>query len=215
MAFDSGKTITFLKVIGALKDLERFRGQFFWREYPQRDRYESVADHTWRMAMMLILVEKHLSQPIDLGKTLKMLLIHDLPEIIAGDLSPLGSDGTGQDSHLYNKEKAEEKYQNEKKAAESIFGKLPKEQAEEFLKLWFEYEEQNNYESRVVKAIDKIEGKLQAAEYLGGHMFPAHLDFSLKYGVSTFDVDPTLKELGMAINEELKKDYREFIPRKD
>ena len=107
---ESIKIIEFLKTIGGLKDLERFRGQFFWKDYPQQKRYESVADHTWRMAMLLIVSEKYLSDPLDISKALKMALIHDLPEIIAGDLSPLGSDGTGHDSHLYNKELAAKKY---------------------------------------------------------------------------------------------------------
>ncbi len=204
------KIAHFLKVIGGLKDLERFRGQFFWKEYPQRDRYESVADHTWRMSMLLVVVEGYLSHPIDMLKALKMLLIHDLPEIIAGDLSPLGSDGTGNDSHLYNTELAEEKYKNENIAAQKIFGELPDTQGTELYELWLEYERQDCFEAKVIKAIDKIEGKFQAAEYLKGHMFEKHLDFSVKYGVNTFDIDPFLYELGMLSNEELKKDYKEF-----
>jgi putative hydrolase of HD superfamily len=207
---ESGKIIEFLKTIEGLKTLERFRGQFFWRDYPGQPRYESVADHTWRMAMLLIVAEKYLSQPIDLSKTLKMTLIHDLPEIITGDLSPLGPDGTGNQSHLYNKELANKKHENEDKAAKEIFGKLPKEQGDELYSLWMEYEKQENYESKIVKAIDKIEGKLQAAEYSKGVMFKDHLDFSIKYGISTWEVDPFLKELGMLTNEELQKDFKEF-----
>lgn len=210
--FDTEKALNFLKVAGALKDLERFRGQFFWRDYPQRQRYESVADHTWRMAVILMLVEKSLSQPIDFSKAVKMALIHDLAEIIAGDLSPLGTDGTGRDSHLYNKEKAKEKLVNEEKAMREILSNLSPEIRDELYDLWMEYERQENFESRVVKAIDKIESKLQVLEYQKGEMFKNHLDFTLKFGENIYNVDPVLQQLGEAINEEFKREFKEFKP---
>src|SRR5690606_19600213 len=99
-------------------------------------------------------------QPIDFKKAMKMLLIHDIPEMIAGDPSPLGTDGSGQDSHAYNQSKADEKFDREKAAAQEIFNKLPKDQAEELFELWLEFENQSSFEARVVKAIDKLEGKL-------------------------------------------------------
>ena len=77
--------------------------------------------------------------------------------------------------------------------------------------LWLEYEKQECFESKIVKAIDKIEGKLQAAEYTKGTMFKDHLDFSIKYGMNTFDVDPFISELGAHTNEELQKDFKEFL----
>lgn len=210
MPIDPTKIIDFLKIIGGLKDLERFRGQFFWKDYEQRARYESVADHTWRMAILLMLVEKHLSQPIDISKSLKMVLVHDIAEVIAGDLSPLGSDGTGNDSHLHNKEAAKSKHENELAAAKEIFSKLPTEQGKELFDLWLECEKQESFETKVVKALDKIEGKLQAAEYLKGLMYEKHLDFCLKYGTEKYDVDPAIKELDLAVNAEISKNYREF-----
>ena len=94
---------------------------------------ESNADHSWRLAMMVVMLEKHLSQPLDFRKAIIMALIHDIPEIIAGDPSPLGSDGTGNDSHAYNKEAARKKFENEDKAAKEIFGKLPKEEGDELM----------------------------------------------------------------------------------
>ena len=90
MSANAFKILDFLRVAGELKNLERFRGHFFFKDYPQRERYESVADHTWRMTLFLVLVEKQLSQPIDLSRALKMTLIHDLPEIIAGGPKSVG-----------------------------------------------------------------------------------------------------------------------------
>lgn len=195
-----------MKLAGGLKDIERFKGQFFWKDYPQQARYQSVADHTWRMALLLMLVEKDLSQPIDMAKAMKMAIVHDLAEVIAGDLSPLGTDGTGKDSHIYNAKAAEAKFENELAAAKKMFGTLPQQLGEVMLGIWLEYEKQEAFEAKVVKAVDKIEGKLQAAEYAGGKMVDAHLDFSLKYGLVSYEADPALKSLGLAVNEELKKD---------
>src|SRR6185369_6331085 len=85
MSDDSRQLTQFLHTVSALKEVERWRGHYFWRDYPQRARYESVADHTWRMALMLALIEKHLSAPFNLAKAMKMALVHDLPEILVGD----------------------------------------------------------------------------------------------------------------------------------
>jgi len=207
---DSQKIFEFVHLITALKEVERWRGHYFWRDYPQRARYESVADHTWRMAVMLVLIEKRLSQPIDLAKAIKMVLVHDLPEMLVGDPSPLGSDGTGKDSHAYNKEVSDAKFEREKEAAQNIFKNLSEPESSEMFKLWLEFEEQSSFESKVVKAIDKLEGKFQCAEYLPEASFKEHQKFNVTYGVETFEVDPFIKELWSFVNEEFTKDFKEF-----
>jgi len=210
MKTDYNKLLNFISTLEGLKKIERFKEQVFWREYPFPERFESVADHTWRLAMMLIVIEQHLSEPIDLSKALKMALIHDIPEIITGDKSPLGSDGSGKDSHAYNEVMANQKYEAEKKAAQKIFSKLGDEQGDELYNLWLEYEEQRSFEAKVVKALDKIEAKLQAMEYSKGNVFKKHMEFNVKYGVETYEVDPVIKELGMAVVREFKGKFEEF-----
>lgn len=209
---DIRKIFEFTTYLEGFKKVERFVGQVFWRDYPAppQSHYESNADHTWRMAMMLLVLEDKLSHPIDFKKAMKMVLLHDIPEMIAGDASPLGTDGSGLDSHAYNKVKAEEKFEKEKIAAEEIFSKLPDNQAKEFFDLWLEFEEQLSYEAKVVKAIDKLEGKLQAFEYRRGSFFKAHQEFTLKYGVDTYKVDPVIQELGDILTKELQDAYTEF-----
>lgn len=73
----------FTKYLEGFKKMERFKGATFWKEYPFPARYESNADHTWRMAMMLVLLERHLAYPIDFKKAMKMLLVHDSAGIYA------------------------------------------------------------------------------------------------------------------------------------
>ncbi len=160
--------------------------------------------------MMLVALERHLSQPIDFKKAMKMVLIHDIPEIIAGDADPLGSQGTGHDSHIYNKEAAKKKHEREAEAAKIIFAKLPTQDGDELLALWHEFEAQSSYEARVVKAIDKLEGKLQAFEYTNGTMFKEHFDFTMKYGTHTYSADPATEEFGSILLAALEKNYTEF-----
>lgn len=207
---DINKVFSFIKTMQGLKEVERFKGQFFWKDYGRKKEYESVADHTWRMVMILVIIEPYLSKPINFTKTIKMALIHDIPEIIAGDSSPLGSDGTGNDAHLYNKKAADEKYEKENDAAKKIFFELSNDQGQELYDLWLEHEKQETFESKVVKALDKLEGKLQAAEYTKGVMFEKHLEFSLKYGEELFDIDPVFDKLNNLVREEFTKNYKEF-----
>lgn len=207
---DIQKIFAFTTYIGQFKKMERFVGQFFWRDYPQEKRYDSNADHTWRMAMILTVIEPHLSKPINFKKAMTMLLIHDIPEIIAGDASPLGSDGTGNDSHAYNEEASNKKHTVEKEAALEIFGKLPKAQAEELNELWLAFENQDTFEAKVVKAIDKFEGKLQASEYRQGSWFKEHFAWSLAYGKDAFEADPALQELMEVLSADMEHNFKEY-----
>ncbi|MEN9390488.1 MAG: hypothetical protein RLZZ283_588 [Candidatus Parcubacteria bacterium] len=207
---DIKKIFEFTTYLEGFKKLERFVGQTFWREYPKPHHYESNADHSWRMAMLLVVLESRLAQPIDFKKAMTMLLIHDIPELIAGDPSPLGASGTGEDSHAFNEKLAEEKFEREKSAAEIIFAKLPHAEAERLMELWLEFENQSSYEARVVRALDKFEGKLQCIEYTNSVMFKPHYDFTMRYGVDTFAVDPVIKELGDVLLKELETNYTEF-----
>jgi 5'-deoxynucleotidase YfbR-like HD superfamily hydrolase len=141
-----------------------------------------------------------------------MLLIHDIPEIIAGDASPLGSDGTGNDSHAYNNDVSLKKFEAEKAASVEIFGKLPKKQTQEMYDLWLEYEKQDCFEAKVVKAIDRFEGKLQASEYRNGIWFKEHLEWTLTYGEEKFAIDGALQELLHILQKEMLDQYTEYKP---
>lgn len=207
---DIQKIFAFTTYIGKFKKMERFVGQFFWRDYPKIDRYDSNADHTWRMAMILTVIEPKLAHSIDFKKAMQMLLIHDIPEIIAGDASPLGSDGTGNDSHAYNEAASLQKFESEKSAAFEIFNKLGETQAKELYNLWMEYERQDSFEAKVVKAIDKFEGKLQASEYRQGSWFKDHFAWTLAYGKEAFIVDPALQELMDVLAQDMEDNYEEF-----
>jgi len=204
------KLMKFSSLMDELKRLERYKGQYYWRDYPQPARYESVADHSWRLALLVMLLERKLSRRMDLNKALKMALIHDIPEVIAGDESPLGEDGTGKSTHAFNKEAKEARHESEKRAAKRVFDMLPKEEGKELLGLWLEYERQECFEARVVKALDRIEAFLHVLKERNGKMFPKHIEFSTNYSLQLADVDPEIQKFGEQIAREMKDNYEEF-----
>ncbi|MBI2085637.1 MAG: HD domain-containing protein [Candidatus Aenigmarchaeota archaeon] len=113
---------------------------------------ESVAEHTWRTALMAILLEPHLENPVNLEKVLKMVIIHDIVEAQAGDIP------------AFEKNRKEEKIKNEQKAIENIKKMLGNKTGDEIHDLWSEFENSQTIESKFVKALDRIEVLIQHNE---------------------------------------------------
>lgn len=116
------------------------------------NRQESSADHSWHLALLLIILHPHLEHRIDLEKSLKMIVIHDLPECITGDLNILD---TVLDTVVYQRKKTEEK-----KALKQLGKYLDKAAKKELTSLWNEFEENQTIESKVVHALDKLEAHI-------------------------------------------------------
>lgn len=109
-------------------------------------RQENDAEHTWHLAVMAVLLEEYAQEPLsDMTRILKMLLIHDIVEIDAGDTFAYDTVG-----HL-------DKREREEKAADRIFGLLPQDQKDEMIALWLEFETGNTAEARYAAAIDRIQ----------------------------------------------------------
>ena len=144
------KQIAFIKEIDKIKYIQR-RSKLF-----NSDRRENDAEHSWHLAMMAIVLAEHSDKPIDLLKVLKMVLIHDIVEIDAGD------------TFAYDTEKNHANSEEELIAAKRIFGLLPKEQADELTTIWEEFEEGVTDEAKFAKAMDRFEPLLQDATNDGG-----------------------------------------------
>lgn len=114
---------------------------------------ESVADHSWRVGMICLTVSTLQESPLglDVGKMIKMALIHDLAEAATGDIIP--GDGISR----------EQKLDMERKAIEDILSEV--DHTGELLGLWEEYNAGETAEARTVQAIDKLEMAIQAVEY--------------------------------------------------
>lgn len=205
--------VAFTTKLQGLKYIVRWKGQFFWRDYPDPtapERYESVADHSWRLAMLVLGIKDQLAQPLNLEKALTFALIHDIPEIIAGDASPLGEDGTGKHTYDQDPTLAAERHTREQAAANQIFRLMPPDQADWLYKAWEECEARVCFEAQLIKALDKIEALLQVLEYRQGNMFPEHLTFTLNRWRKYQDVDPAVKALGEEICRQMQERFKEF-----
>ena len=108
-------------------------------------RKENDAEHAWHMAIMVILLAEHANEPIDVLKTIKMLLIHDIVEIDAGD------------TYAYDEEGKKTQREREMQAACRIYGLLPEDQKEELMGLWQEFEEQKTPEAKFARTMDCLQ----------------------------------------------------------
>lgn len=137
------KLLSFLKEIEKYKTVER---EMFTSNL---DRPESDAEHSWHVAMFLLLFRKELPKDLDFIKMLKFALMHDLIEIYAGDT--FAFDKSGRNS----------KKEREINAAKKLFSQLPEDLQKEFIDLFDEYEEAKSKEVQIVRSFDKIQPILQ------------------------------------------------------
>ena len=142
--------IAFIKEIDKLKLIQRKTRLF------NSDRHENDAEHSWHLAMMTIVLAEHSDKPIDILKVLKMVLIHDIVEIDAGD------------TFLYDTTKDHVNTDEELIAAKRIFGLLPETQAAEFIAIWTEFEDGITDEAKFAKSMDRLEPLLQNTSNNGG-----------------------------------------------
>ncbi len=108
-------------------------------------RKESDTDHSWHLAMMCLLLEEYSNKEIDILKTMKMVLIHDVVEIDAGD------------TYAYDRKGNNDKRERELLAAERIFNILPEDQAKKMRDLWDEFEEGKTAEAKFANALDRVQ----------------------------------------------------------
>ena len=120
------------------------------------DRRENSAEHSWHLAVIAMLMAEHANQPVDLMHVLKMLLVHDIVEIDAGDTFAYDVAG--------NLDKAE----REQAAADRIFGLLPDDQGTEVRNLWEEFDAQVTPEAQFANAVDRLMPVLQNYHNEGG-----------------------------------------------
>ena len=108
------------------------------------DRLENDAEHSWHLAMMALLLSEHANETVNQARVIKMVLIHDIVEIDAGD------------TFLYDEQGTLDKLAREERAADRLFGLLPTDQAEDFRNLWEEFEAKESADARFAAVLDRI-----------------------------------------------------------
>ncbi len=133
----------FISEIDRLKEIDRRNSLC------SGSRLENTAEHSWHLAMMAITLVEYANKPIDLAKTVQMLLVHDLVEIDAGD------------TYCHDISANQDKAEREAKAADRIFNLLPAEQGEIYYHLWMEFETRETPEAQFANALDRFLPLLQ------------------------------------------------------
>jgi putative hydrolase of HD superfamily len=172
--------LTFLRSAERIKTVTRSG----WTSSGQQ---ESVAEHTWRLCLMAMLLYGHDSS-IDFARLLKMCLIHDLGEAIGGDV-PAPQQVAGVN-----------KSEQERTDLLQLIAPLPKTIRDEILTLWDEYDGAASPEARIAKGLDKLETILQHTQGKN----PADFDYAynLEYGKGYTASDPVLAALRVRLDEE-------------
>jgi putative hydrolase of HD superfamily len=148
--------IRFVREVDKLKTIER------QTLITDASRQENDAEHSWHLALMaLVLGEYAKDDAIDLLHVVRMVLVHDLVEIDAGD------------TYCYDRAGYADKAERETAAAERIFNLLPSDQAGEFRSLWDEFEAGKSAEARFANALDRLQ-PLMHNVFTEGRMWQKH-----------------------------------------
>lgn len=119
-------------------------------------RRENSAEHSWHLAMMTMVLAEYAPLEVDLFHAMKMVLIHDLVEIDAGD------------TFCFDVQNNKNKAEREAAAAKRLFGILPEEQGKELRLLWEEFEARETPSAKFAAALDRIQPMLNNRETKGG-----------------------------------------------
>lgn len=115
----------------------------------QSRRAENDAEHSWHLALLVVILAEHSNVPdIDLLRVLKMVIVHDLVEIDAGD------------TFAYDTVRMADQHEREARAADRIFGLLPAPQDAEYRALWDEFEARETPEAKFAAAVDRFQPML-------------------------------------------------------
>ena len=153
----------FIKEIDKLKYIQRTTKLF------NSDRHENDAEHSWHLAMMVMVLAEYANEPVDVLKVIKMVLIHDIVEIDAGDI------------FLYDTTKNHSNTAEELIAAHRIFGILPEDMYQDFLAIWTEFEDGITNEAKFAKVVDRLEPVLQNISNQGGTWTEFEVSFERVY----------------------------------
>lgn len=124
-------------------------------------RKENDAEHGWHLAVMAVLLSEYANEKIDVLRTVKMVLLHDVVEIDAGD------------TYAYDEGGYETKEAREKEAADRIYGLLPDALRDEYREIWEEFEAMETPEAKFANTLDKVQPVL-LTDAQGGRSWREH-----------------------------------------
>ncbi|WP_020407951.1 HD domain-containing protein [Hahella ganghwensis] len=142
--------------LGFLKEIDQLKGVIRQTPLMDKSRQENSAEHSWHLAMYALILSEYANEPVNVGRVIQMLLIHDIVEVDAGDV-PLH--GSGDKTEQAEREQA---------AANRLFGLLPDKQGASLRELWDEFEEASTPDARFAKSLDRLQPVLHNLATEGG-----------------------------------------------
>lgn len=127
-----------------LRELDKLKNIIRQTRLVDGSRKENTAEHSWHVAIATHTLSEYADEPIDIMRVVKMLLVHDIVEIDAGD------------TFAFDEVGYEDKQEREQLAAERIFGLLPNDQETELKALWYEFESRESPDAKFAVAIDQL-----------------------------------------------------------
>ncbi|MBZ5587247.1 MAG: HD domain-containing protein [Acidobacteriia bacterium] len=125
-------------------EIDKLKGVLRRSYLVDETRRENSAEHSWHVAVMAVVLAEHANEPVDVGRVVRMLLVHDIVEVDAGD------------TFVYDTAGADAKPELERRAAERLFGLLPGEQGDELRSLWEEFESARTPDALFAAALDRL-----------------------------------------------------------
>ena len=133
------------KQMAFIREIDKEKQIFRQTYISDGQRKENDAEHAWHMAIMTFLLSEYANEEIDVLKTIRMILIHDIVEIDAGD------------TYAYDDAAKATQHEREEVAANRIFGMLPEDQGQELRALWEEFEAGETKEARFARTMDNVQ----------------------------------------------------------
>ncbi len=137
------------QILAFLKEVEKFKHVERATYLSGGERHENDAEHTWHVGMFLLLFDQDLPSELDRLHMFKMILIHDLVEVYAGD------------TFFYDQKGRADKDEREARAMKKLAEQLPDDLAQEYMALHQEYEAAETPEAKYVQGLDKLQPILQ------------------------------------------------------
>ncbi|MCF6464653.1 HD domain-containing protein [Clostridium sp. Cult2] len=134
-----------LRDIEFIVELDKMKSILRQTSLIDNSKRENDAEHSWHISVMAMILSEYANEDIDICKVIKMLLVHDLVEIYAGD------------TFCYDKAGNMDKKERELKAADKIFGILDRDKGEELRNLWDEFEEMKTKEAIFAASMDRLQ----------------------------------------------------------
>lgn len=149
--------------LGFLCEIDRLKSVYRASPILDRSRRENSAEHSWHLAMYALVLSDQANAEVDLLRVVKMLLIHDIVEIDAGD------------APLHGEIDCDVQAEKERQAAHRLFGMLDQPLKDEFLNLWLEFEAAETGDARFAKSLDRLQPLVQNTQAGGGTWVDAKL----------------------------------------